>query len=456
MNGDDTPEPEPNPRRRRTPLAHMLSMAKVGVIGFGGGSALIPVMERELVHPKKLTTREFTQSTVIANVTPGALPVKIATVSGTQLSGTAAATGGAIAVALPGALATVALLALFSALGPGAISVVEFASLGISAFILYLLGHYTLKVLAPAGRVQWTGVVIAVIAFLLSGAGRAVTLIADAAGGEQPVSLPELSALGLVLVSLAGIAIVSVWQLLRGGRAVVADVQEGEPVPVGTRRTLRAALAMSILTAVGFVAAFVVVPAPSTLSFLGLILVSTVSSFGGGEAYVGVADGFFVATGLVDSTLFYGQIVPVANALPGPILVKIAAGVAYGVGAATGSVLTGVVFAIAAFFITVGSCSAIALLVLAGYDRARNSLFVRNTSAYILPVICGLLAATALSLLQASAGIAEGAGVPAIAAILGSVALALVVPLVHKLARVPDIVLIVAFGALSLTVLSLV
>lgn len=443
------------PFPRRNVGRHILSMTKVGIIGFGGGSALIPVMERELVRPGDLRDDEFTQDTVIANITPGALPVKIAALSGTQLSTTAAAASGAVAVALPGALATVALLALFSALGPGAISVVEYASLGISAFILYLLTHYIIKVLAPGGRVQWTGVVIAVVAFVLSGAARAVELVFDAVDAEPAWVLPELSALGLVLVALAGIALVTVWQLVRGGRAVAADAAAGVAVPVGARRALRGALVLALIAVVGFGAAFIVAPTASTLSFFGLIFVSTVSSFGGGEAYVGVADGFFVATGLIDSTLFYGQIVPVANALPGPILVKIASGVAYGVGVEAGSVFAGVVFAIAAFLITVGGSASVALLLLAGYDRARNSLFVRNISAFILPVICGLLAATSLSLLHASAGIAEGAGVPAVAAIGGSIALAALVPLIHRLGRVPDIVLIVAFGGLSLAVLSL-
>ena len=435
-------------------MHHVLSMLKVGVIGFGGGSALIPVMEKELVRPGRLREDEFVQDTVVANITPGALPVKIAALSGTQLSGSVAATSGALAVAVPGTLGTVALLALFQALGPGAISVIEFASLGISAFILYLLGHYVVKVLAPGGRLRIVPVIIATMAFLLSGAGKTVTLGHDIANAEQSWTIPELSALGLVLVSLAAIAIVTLWQMLRGVRTVAIDVVEGSHVRTGSRRAIRGAVVFAVLALAGFGIAFAVVPEPATLALLGLILVSTVSSFGGGEAYVGVADGFFVAPGLIESATFYGQIVPVANALPGPILVKIAAGVSYAAGLEAGSMLAGIVFAVAAFLITVGSCSAIALLLLAGYDRARDSVFVRNISAYILPVICGLLASTSVSLLHASAGIAEDAGVPPLWAILGSVVLAALVPAIHKLVRVPDIVLIVIFGALSLIALS--
>ncbi|MAP62655.1 MAG: hypothetical protein CMH34_02695, partial [Microbacterium sp.] len=191
-------------------------MLKVGVIGFGGGSALIPVMEKELVGAGRLDEDEFVKDTVIVNITPGALPPKLATLSGLQLNGSAAALAGALAVALPGTVATVALLALFTALGPGAVSVIEAASLGISAFILYLLAHYVVKVLAPAGRLRAVPVIIAVLAFVLSGAGKTVSLGHDLADAEPGWAVPELSALGLVLASLGGIAVVTIWQMVRG------------------------------------------------------------------------------------------------------------------------------------------------------------------------------------------------------------------------------------------------
>ncbi len=58
------------------------SMLKLGTIGFGGGSAMIPVFERELVHNRALLDEDtFVRHTVIANVTPGGLPTKLAALS---------------------------------------------------------------------------------------------------------------------------------------------------------------------------------------------------------------------------------------------------------------------------------------------------------------------------------------------------------------------------------------
>ena len=55
-----------------------LSFLKVGTIGFGGGSALIPVVEKELVQGQKaMSDADYLKHTVVANITPGALPVKL-------------------------------------------------------------------------------------------------------------------------------------------------------------------------------------------------------------------------------------------------------------------------------------------------------------------------------------------------------------------------------------------
>ena len=65
-----------------------VSMLKIGLIGFGGGNALIPVIQKEIVEEKGLITREeYEKDIVAAALTPGALPVEIAAGVGKNVAG---------------------------------------------------------------------------------------------------------------------------------------------------------------------------------------------------------------------------------------------------------------------------------------------------------------------------------------------------------------------------------
>ena len=69
-------------------ISMTMTMLKIGFIGFGGGSALIPVIEDEVVEKDKIVSEEeFNDDVMIASITPGALPVEVATGIGRQASG---------------------------------------------------------------------------------------------------------------------------------------------------------------------------------------------------------------------------------------------------------------------------------------------------------------------------------------------------------------------------------
>ena len=138
-------------------VRHLLSMMKLGSIGFGGGSAMIPVFEKELVQDRGVLDDEtFVRHTVIANVTPGGLPTKLAALSGFHVGGTWTAVLSSIVAGLPGTILAVGIVAFFGVLGPDAIRWVEYAAVGISAFIIVLLVEYIAKVwrTAPSRRVR--------------------------------------------------------------------------------------------------------------------------------------------------------------------------------------------------------------------------------------------------------------------------------------------------------------
>ena len=427
----------------------LASMLKVGLIGFGGGSALIPLIDDELVVRRKVVdATTFTRHTVVASITPGALPVKLAGLVGLHTSGAWLALAMALVVALPGTLATVGLVASVAAGGQAVIGYVELASVGITVFIIALLVHYISKVIGSSGPDRRAAIGIAVLAFVATGASALAELTGHLLGQDWVVTLPTLSAVQLVLGALV---LISARALLR--REDVVTLPPPQSGPLIDPRVARTVLLLLAVGA-GAVTVAAVVAGPGVLGLLGLVAVSTLTSFGGGEAYVGVADGFFVGGGYVDSSVFYSQLVPIANALPGPILVKLASGVGYTAVAPEAGAAAGWVVAAASGLIAVTACTAVAVLVMGAYHRAGHSPVLRDIGRYILPVICGLLATTSVAMLNAVADVSDGTGV-APAVVLWPCLLAVVV-VTGLRGRVHDVLLLLACGALSLGALLLV
>ena len=135
---------------------------------------------------------------------------------------------------------------------------------------------------------------------------------------------PQIDAVTLLLGSLVLIALVSA--VCARGRDPISPIPEPTPISA-LQPALRACVAFVVVTLVG-IATFAMLN-PNGLRIGALIALSSITSFGGGEAYIAVADGYFVQPGYVDAGTFYTQLVPIANALPGPILVKVAAGIGY-------------------------------------------------------------------------------------------------------------------------------
>ena len=120
----------------------MQAMLRVGVIGFGGGNALIPVMEKEFVTKKLYVTKEeYDEAVLAASITPGALPVEIACGIGRKY-GRACMLLAASLVALPGAVATVALLAMMEHIDEQTIRWLSVFTKAVSLFLIYLLFRY--------------------------------------------------------------------------------------------------------------------------------------------------------------------------------------------------------------------------------------------------------------------------------------------------------------------------
>ena len=92
---------------------------KIGAFTFGGGYAMVALLEHEFVEEKRwLTREEFLDMVAIAESTPGPVAVNSATYIGYKLAGVAGAAASTLAVCLP-SFAVIYLISLFAADGGG-------------------------------------------------------------------------------------------------------------------------------------------------------------------------------------------------------------------------------------------------------------------------------------------------------------------------------------------------
>ena len=92
-------------------LQMFLTFAKVGVMTFGGGYAMLPILQRELVENKGWTTdEELMDYFAIGQCTPGVIAVNTATFIGQKMKGIFGAIFATIGVVFP-SLVIISLLA---------------------------------------------------------------------------------------------------------------------------------------------------------------------------------------------------------------------------------------------------------------------------------------------------------------------------------------------------------
>jgi chromate transporter len=92
----------------------LFTFSKIGLFTFGGGYAMIPLLEREVVQGNKwLSMKEFVDIIAIAEVTPGPVAVNSATYVGYKIAGVLGAAFSTIGVVLPSFVIVISLASLF-------------------------------------------------------------------------------------------------------------------------------------------------------------------------------------------------------------------------------------------------------------------------------------------------------------------------------------------------------
>ena len=79
-----------------------LTFAKIGAFTFGGGYAMISLIDKECVENKKwITSDELMEITVIAESTPGPIAINLATYAGYKIAGCMGAAAATLGMILP-------------------------------------------------------------------------------------------------------------------------------------------------------------------------------------------------------------------------------------------------------------------------------------------------------------------------------------------------------------------
>ncbi len=480
-------------------ISLLLSFFKIGLIGFGGGSALIPIIEDEIVTKKKLLKEEdYNDYVIVSNITPGTLPVKLAAAAGRKISGLYGMLGATIMVSLPGVGITVFLVSILSQLNENVLTQIKFASVGIAVFIIMLLVNYINKVLTGCKQTKTLTVawIIMLVAFFLT-SGKEINNIL----GLKHTPIFDISTINLLLLAFfiifftegkitpfkGGIAgIISALFILCTGKA---QLIANERLLIAIKISMLALSCYGIiksmrkskgsagiendkkekLTLLGFLseeATWIIflilmsVPAAFAMSGIGSYLsqglLSSVISFGGGEAYITIAETIFVSNGSIPSEVFYGQVLPIANALPGPILSKVLAAIGYYIGFhTTQSIGAGLLLAIVGYAASIAASCSVFSLILFIYSRFESLELFQTLKTWILPIISGLLLTTILSMLYENFNIVlEHQGTILVAVIISGAIFALLM-LLHKRYHLHDIILILISGVGSLIVCNL-
>lgn len=80
----------------------LITFMKIGVLSFGGGLAVLPLIEEELVHTHGwLTMTEFIDVLTLSEMTPGPIAINSATFAGNRIAGITGGIVATIGVVLP-------------------------------------------------------------------------------------------------------------------------------------------------------------------------------------------------------------------------------------------------------------------------------------------------------------------------------------------------------------------
>lgn len=142
-----------------------LAFLKVGTFGFGGGPALIPLIEKEVVNGGKwISPEEFLDVLAMGNAIPGPIATKMALFIGLRVGGPLGAAAALVGLLLPSSVAIIIFATLYYRYRhvPAVQGIVRGVRPVVIALLMVVIAHY-----APKSVFTWHTFLIALGAFIV-------------------------------------------------------------------------------------------------------------------------------------------------------------------------------------------------------------------------------------------------------------------------------------------------
>lgn len=170
---------------------------KIGLFTFGGGYAMIALLEEEFIQRRKwLDKNEFLDMTAIAESTPGPVAINSATYLGYKLAKVPGAATATVAVCLPSFLIIYAISLFFEQFTQ--LTVIANAFKGIQVCVIYLIFSAGVRMLKSLDKSPFATGVLAAVMLVMVG-----------------LSLAGVGLSSILLILLSGAAGVAAWLIGR-------------------------------------------------------------------------------------------------------------------------------------------------------------------------------------------------------------------------------------------------
>lgn len=170
---------------------------KIGLFTFGGGYAMIALLEEEFIQRRKwLDKDEFLDMAAIAESTPGPVAINSATYIGYKLAKVPGAATATVAVCLPSFLIIYAISLFFEQFTQ--LTVIASAFKGIQVCVIYLIFSAGVRMLKALDKSPFATGVLAAVMLVMVG-----------------LSLAGVSVSSILLILLSGAAGVAAWLIGR-------------------------------------------------------------------------------------------------------------------------------------------------------------------------------------------------------------------------------------------------